>query len=514
MKRLILLALTCCALSAQTREKRIVPVEVGQRNSFQRQGKVAVLVGVGDYPRTSGLSTLRYPSSDVTSVEAALEAQNYTVVSLQDAQATKGGVLQALRNAGEVMERGQGTLVFFFSGHGFEVGGKNYLATYGSNALNLSQTGLALDDVERAMIDTGVARRVMWVDACRNTPGKSADQARTFAAFQAAAGTRILFSTKAGRVSYENDDLRQGVFTHFLLEGLRGQAAGADGLVTFRDLADYVEGSVPSYSLQRGQVQVPYDAGEAAGDFLIARAGAGKVDVEIDRQPPMAAGGTLVVSCDSGCSVSVDGEAAGTLQANAAKRIPAEPGKHIVLGTSSENASLVKRQLVEVKGQQEAVLLEFGPDLDRMHAQAEAARAEALRRELEGAWNQLLEYDANFTDGDKSPYHSKEERYLQISSVSGGFRGVWRETRTIRNVGKTGGFTRHFEATFVLTRNGSQVSGYAESARMRDDEAAWADLGGVTFTGTVSGSGLAYKIIWTRDSGGNELSSGTGTLTR
>ena len=401
MKRLILFAVICYAVSAQTREKRIAPVDAGRRDGFQRQGKVAVLVGVGDYPRTSGLSTLRYPPSDVTSVETVLAAQNYTVVSLQDAQATKGGVLQALRNAGEVLERGQGTLVFFFSGHGFEVGGKNYLATYGSNALNLSQTGLALDQVERAMIETGVARRVMWVDACRNTPGKSSDQARTFAAFQAAAGTRILFSTKAGRVSYENDDLRQGVFTHFLLEGLRGQAAGADGLVTFRDLADYVEGSVPSYSLQRGQVQVPYDAGEAAGDFLIARAGTAREGPVTDRQPPMAAGGTLLVSCDSACSVSIDGDSLGTLAANAAKRIPSEPGRHIVLGTSSESAGLVKRNVVEVRaGQQEVVLLEFAIELA-------SARAQAAGHELEGTWSEAKEWDDNFSNGDKERYHVK-----------------------------------------------------------------------------------------------------------
>jgi hypothetical protein len=50
MNRLFLLASICLALQAQTREKRIVPVDPGQRNVFQRQGKVAVLVGVGDYP--------------------------------------------------------------------------------------------------------------------------------------------------------------------------------------------------------------------------------------------------------------------------------------------------------------------------------------------------------------------------------------------------------------------------------------------------------------------------------
>lgn len=217
--RLALVLALCSSAHTQSREKRVVPVDALPRTAFDRQGKVAVIIGVGDYPRSSGLSALKYPASDAIAIAAALGAQNYTVVTLQDDRATRAGILQTIRNAGEVLDRGQGTLLFFFSGHGFAVGERNYLVTYGATALNLSQTGLALDDVERAMRDTGVARRVMWVDACRNTPGKSATATRTFTSFQAAAGTRILFSAKAGRLSYESDDLRQGVFTHFLLEG-------------------------------------------------------------------------------------------------------------------------------------------------------------------------------------------------------------------------------------------------------------------------------------------------------
>lgn len=50
---------------------------------------------------------------------------------------------------------------------------------------------------------------------------------------------------------------------------------GPDGLVTFHDLAIYVTLRARSRSLETGHVQVPYEAGEASGDFLLARIGAG-----------------------------------------------------------------------------------------------------------------------------------------------------------------------------------------------------------------------------------------------
>jgi formylglycine-generating enzyme required for sulfatase activity len=66
------------------------------------------------------------------------------------------------------------------------------------------------------------------------------------------------------------------------VKGLRGEAAGPDGLVTFQDLVSYVTLSVRPRGLETGCVQVPYEAGEASGDFLLARAPAGGI---IDRGP-------------------------------------------------------------------------------------------------------------------------------------------------------------------------------------------------------------------------------------
>lgn len=260
------------ALLAQpSRAKRIEPVDRQAQQVFARQPKVSVLVGVGNYPASSGLTPLRYAAQDAAALTRVLEGQGYNVVTLKDAEASRAGILRTIRNVKDVLDNEQGTVVFFFSGHGFSVGGVNYIAPVDAEYVSLSRTGISLADIDRQLKDTGAARRVLWIDACRNSPTKDAAGARTFDAFRAAAGTRILFSTKLGKTSYENDDLRSGVFTHFLLEGLKGAASGTDGLITFHDLTEYVTASVRDYSFKRGDVQVPYDGGEAAGDFLLGR---------------------------------------------------------------------------------------------------------------------------------------------------------------------------------------------------------------------------------------------------
>ncbi len=269
------LALVSCALAVgqTSREKRVAAVEANLTAGFNQADKVgvAILVGIGTYPSYSGLGELHYPTDDVDILESTLKSQRYDVLPLKNAEGTKGAVINAIRQAGKAFLGENFTIVFFFSGHGFAVNGENYLATFEAGRANLASSGLKVKDVETELIKTRAARRVMWIDACRDESAKGVGESRSFANLQAAAGTRMLLSTKAGEVSYEDDALKQGVFSYYLEKGLKGEAAGTDGLVTFQDLASYVTLQVRSRSLQTGHVQVPYEAGEASGDFLLAR---------------------------------------------------------------------------------------------------------------------------------------------------------------------------------------------------------------------------------------------------
>jgi len=145
----IVVSAVAVGLFAQIREKWIVPVNDDQRQNSDRQPKVA---GISHYPTRSGLSQLQYPAHDVDLLEAELVKQRYKVVSLKDQEATRGSIEQALRDAGELVDRRSRTFLFFFSGHGFADKGSNCLATFEATSGNLAGSGLAVAAVETLVL--------------------------------------------------------------------------------------------------------------------------------------------------------------------------------------------------------------------------------------------------------------------------------------------------------------------------------------------------------------------------
>jgi hypothetical protein len=244
------------------------------KDTFEKETRSAIIVAPSY--RDSGLAMLRYTFADAVELKAELERQGYTVRMIPSSEATADSIRQALVNQKTFLDgTTQATLIFAFMGHGFQdSNGQNYLMTYGADLNNMDKEALSLDEIQKLINASGARRKVILIDACRNVPGtRDAEKPRTMAEFKAAEGTAILLATKPGAYSYEDSELSHGVFTYFLLEGLRGKAAGMDGFVTFRDMSDYVERSVLAYSMKKDQAQKPlatlHDVG---GDFLLATA--------------------------------------------------------------------------------------------------------------------------------------------------------------------------------------------------------------------------------------------------
>lgn len=266
--------------------KRVTLLDPAKAAEYEKSPKVAIVVGIGAYPAESGFGPLRYAANDAIELSGRLKGLGYQVVTLLDQQATRNIVKKSLDNVATMIDSNEGTVLFFFSGHGFQRGGANYLATYESALSALGSSGVAVTDVESVLRKSGAPRRVLWLDACRNDPGRDAKgsenvAARSYSRLSAEKGTLILYSAEAAKLSYENDQLQHGVFTSFLLRGLDGDAAGPDQMITFDDLASYVVPKVREYSFERGQTQVPQRAGEASGDFLIAKGAQLRVNVNV-----------------------------------------------------------------------------------------------------------------------------------------------------------------------------------------------------------------------------------------
>lgn len=75
-------------------------------------------------------------------------------------------------------------------------------------------------------------------------------------------GTALVMSSKAEETSLESSGLRQGVFSHFLLRGLKGEAdADNDDVIRVQELFEYVGQQVRAYTgnLQSPVIQGSYD---------------------------------------------------------------------------------------------------------------------------------------------------------------------------------------------------------------------------------------------------------------
>jgi hypothetical protein len=81
-------------------------------------------------------------------------------------------------------------------------------------------------------------------------------------------GTAFLLSSKSEEYSLESQGLHQGIFSHFLIKGLAGEAdKNADKMVTLDELYAFVYEKVRSYS---GNLQTPVLAGDADRDMPLA----------------------------------------------------------------------------------------------------------------------------------------------------------------------------------------------------------------------------------------------------
>ncbi|HBT76283.1 MAG TPA: hypothetical protein DEB39_05005 [Planctomycetaceae bacterium] len=240
--------------------------------------KFAVLVGVDDYVE---FPRLQYTKNDTESLrdqlyEIGFEKQNVVTLTCGGAakdlptknniEAVIGGVLNLARE-GDIV-------VIAMSGHGIEMGGEPSFCPMDAREDHLSTTTVPIKTVFEALERSKATYKLMIVDACRNNPFRSKNLGHGASVLQTIQnppqGVMLLQSCARDEKSYEDDELRQGVFTHFLVEGLQGKAADKDGKVTFFGLFKYASEETQRRTLnQFRKIQRPYFQGEGA-DFVLA----------------------------------------------------------------------------------------------------------------------------------------------------------------------------------------------------------------------------------------------------
>ena len=237
--------------------------------------RVAIVVGVSEYRETTQaaeqLTPLPYAANDADLLSQTFRRHGYRVIVLQDFKADRGYIIDTIARLDAPAKSVDSTLVFAFSGHGFQRDGNNYLALGNTDMTRADDTALSVAQVKLALSQTGFKQRVLLIDACRNSPTR-ADPGfnRRFLPDQSNDGSAIMYSTAGGGLSYEDAELRHGVFSYYVAEGLNGRARNASGTVTFNSLFKFVRNEVSGYVLEAfRRTQTPYVAGERSGDFAL-----------------------------------------------------------------------------------------------------------------------------------------------------------------------------------------------------------------------------------------------------
>ena len=131
---------------------------------------------------------------------------------------------------------------FFFSGHGRQHNGSDYLMASNSDPQDIERTAIPIIYLTEQLQRCGADNVILILDACRDRGTKSGQGIGNQSAQVAREkGVITFFSCRSNQLSYEIESLQQGVFTKAVLEGLGIQGRCA----TVGQLNSYLSARVP-----------------------------------------------------------------------------------------------------------------------------------------------------------------------------------------------------------------------------------------------------------------------------
>ncbi|MEL6495817.1 MAG: caspase family protein [Cyanobacteria bacterium J06623_7] len=216
-------------------------------------------MGVNQY-QDSNLSSLQYSALDCQGLGAALKEAtasftnkeviiHHDFVSLRpQREEVLSSIEHIVASAGE-----NDTILFYFSGHGILATESQQVALClaDTDTQQLLATGLPLNDLLKQLTSCPASQQLVWLDACHS--GGMTLQGTTLLADPSSQlvevlrhkaaeskGFYALLSCDRTQQSWEFPELGHGVFTYYLMRGLRGEAADAKGEIEADALYQYV----------------------------------------------------------------------------------------------------------------------------------------------------------------------------------------------------------------------------------------------------------------------------------
>jgi formylglycine-generating enzyme required for sulfatase activity len=250
----------------------------------------ALVVGVSEYD-SSNLVTLDFASKDAGDLEEVLRQRGYDVRCLNTDRGRRDArLIPNKRNIEEAVEwlarnrRRNETILLALSGHGvnMEVKESNRRfpffcpsdASPDDKTVKL-ETGehesmVNINNVMKRLAASGAEDKVILIDACRERVEARARNV-DFEDVTVPKGLAVMYGCRQNQVSYEHVKFRNGYFTHWVLEGLRGKAAREeDGEIDFASLQSFVTRRMRNSHADIGKDQQPRTVQSETGLVTLA----------------------------------------------------------------------------------------------------------------------------------------------------------------------------------------------------------------------------------------------------
>jgi len=222
--------------------------------------RVALVIGNQNYPK----APLNNPVNDAQDMKAALEQVGFRVIYRENAnlQEIKAAVREFAKGLGH------GTIaLFYFSGHGAQTDGYNYLVPADSDINSESELKYGAYNVNIILSEMEKAQdrlNILILDACRNNPFKGIKgEPDGLATLTGPKGSLIAFATAPGATAADYGRGRNSVYTGYLKQYLVQPGLKIEEM--FKRVRESVIADNPK--------QVPWENLSITGDFCFAGCG-------------------------------------------------------------------------------------------------------------------------------------------------------------------------------------------------------------------------------------------------
>ena len=225
-------------------------------NKTDSRPRIALLIGNAKYSS----APLANPVNDVRGMSSALKRAGFQVLRYENLDYKQ--MRNAVRDFGEKLSNDH-VGFFYYSGHGVQVNGKNYLIPVNSDIKYEDEVASSALDVDMVLAKLESARNelnIVVLDACRDSPlgRRTRTATKGLSNISAARGTLIAFSTAPGQVALDGTE-ENSPYTKHLIKAIQKEGLLLE--LVFKEVRANVVRETEGK-------QVPWENSSVLGDFF------------------------------------------------------------------------------------------------------------------------------------------------------------------------------------------------------------------------------------------------------